>query len=378
MAKDYEMPGDVRTWGVYVPDEAIERVTEVLRTGWLNTGKNEKLLREMFCKKFNAPYCVAVNNGTAALRATYSMLGIGPGDEVITTPYTFLATNTTILEQGAIPVFADIRYEDLNVTAETIEKKITKNTKAIVVVHYAGNPVDLDEIRELADVYDLPLVEDSAHAIGSKYKGKYIGETGELITFSLQAVKIVTVGDGGLIVTSREDYYKKLKEKIWYGVDRDNKQSNLFYDPLPDDIKTLGFKYNMNDIIASLGVAAINNFDKPFNRRKYIGESYRKELGYLMKIKLMEYYNDREPNYQIFPIHVYKRKEFAQFMWDNGIQVVVNNRRNDKYTIFGGIQRDLISLGRADKDVILLPIHYDLSDTDMNKIIDKIKEYDRL
>lgn len=378
MAKDYEMPGDIRTWGVYVPDDAIKRVTEVLRTGWLNTGKNEKLLRETFCKKFNAPYCIAVNNGTAALRATYSMLGIGPGDEVVTTPYTFIATNTAILEQGATPVFADVRYDDLNVTAESIEKKLTKKTKAIVVVHYAGNPVDLDEIREVAMNYDLPLIEDSAHAIGSKYKGKYIGETGEFVTFSLQAVKIITAGDGGLIVTNDEDNYNALKKKVWYGIDRDNKQSNLFYDPLPQDIDTLGFKYNMNDIIASLGISAINNFEKPFEWRKYIGTAYRRELGDLFKVHLLNYYPDREPNYQIFPIHVYKRREFAQFMWDNGIQVVVNNRRNDKYSIFGGKQRELINLDRVDKDVILLPIHYDLSDTDMNKIIDKVREYDKL
>jgi dTDP-4-amino-4,6-dideoxygalactose transaminase len=378
MAKDYEMPGDIRTWGVYVPDDAIKRVTEVLRTGWLNTGKNEKLLRETFCKKFNAPYCIAVNNGTAALRATYSMLGIGPGDEVVTTPYTFIATNTAILEQGATPVFADVRYDDLNVTAESIEKKLTKKTKAIVVVHYAGNPVDLDEIREVAMNYDLPLIEDSAHAIGSKYKGKYIGETGEFVTFSLQAVKIITAGDGGLIVTNDEDNYNALKKKVWYGIDRDNKQSNLFYDPLPQDIDALGFKYNMNDIIASLGISAINNFEKPFEWRKYIGTAYRRELGDLFKVHLLNYYPDREPNYQIFPIHVYKRREFAQFMWDNGIQVVVNNRRNDKYSIFGGKQRELINLDRVDKDVILLPIHYDLSDTDMNKIIDKVREYDKL
>ena len=378
MAKDYEMPGDIRTWGVYVPDDAIKRVTEVLRTGWLNTGKNEKLLRETFCKKFKAPYCIAVNNGTAALRATYSMLGIGPGDEVVTTPYTFIATNTAILEQGATPVFADVRYDDLNVTADSIEKKLTKKTKAIVVVHYAGNPVDLDEIREVAMNYDLPLIEDSAHAIGSKYKGKYIGETGEFVTFSLQAVKIITVGDGGLIVTNDEDNYTALKKKVWYGIDRDNKQSNLFYDPLPQDIDTLGFKYNMNDIIASLGISAINNFEKPFEWRKYIGTAYRRELGDLFKVHLLNYYPDREPNYQIFPIHVYKRREFAQFMWDNGIQVVVNNRRNDKYSIFGGKQRELINLDRVDKDVILLPIHYDLSDTDMNKIIDKVREYDKL
>ncbi len=385
MTQDYDMLGNIRSWGVFVPEEAIELVNNVLKTGWLNTGKYEKRLRELFHNKFSVRYCVAVNNGTAALRASYAMLGIGRGDEVISTPYTFIATNTSILEQGAIPVFADIRYDDLNITAEEIEKQISKKTKAIVVVHYAGNPVDLDEIRDLAQSYNLPLIEDSAHALGSKYKGRYIGETGELITFSLQVVKIVTSGDGGLIGTSREDYYGKLKKYVWYGVDRDKKQSNLLLDPLPEDIDTLGFKYNMNDIIASLGIAAINNFDTPLKKRKRIGELYRQELANLINIKLLAYYSDREPNYQIFPIHVKDRDKFAHFMWDNGIQIVVNNRRNDKYTIFGNVDgdnkgpvlRNLPNLERADKDTVLLPIHFDLSDLDIEKIIEKVKEYDK-
>ena len=375
---DYHMPGDIRTWGTYVPEEAIERATEVLNGGWLNTGKNEKLLREIFCDKFNSRFCVAVNNGTAALRTSYAMLGIGHGDEVISTPYTFIATNTSILEQGAIPVFADVRYEDLNVTAETIERKITNKTKAIVVVHYAGNPVDLDEIRSLAMSYNLPLIEDSAHALGSRYKDKYIGETGELVTFSLQSIKIVTSGDGGFIATDNEEYYEKLKKRVWYGVDRDKKQSNLFYDPLPSEIDVIGFKYNMNDVVASLGIAGINNIDIPLKRRNTIGNLYRRELNSLKKVKLLEYYVDRTPNYQIFPIHVNDREVFAKFMWDSGIQIVVNNRRNDLYKIFGGVRDDLFTTALVDSDTILLPIHYDLSDIDVEKIINKVLEYDKL
>lgn len=375
--KDYEMPGDIRAWGVYVPDEAITRVTEVLRSKWLNTGKMEKELRETFSRKFKTPYVVAVSNGTGALRASYAMLGVGYGDEVVSTPYTFIATNTSILEQGAKPVFADIRYDDLNVTAESIEKKITKKTKAIVAVHYAGNPVDLDEIRALAKSYNLPFVEDSAHALGSKYKGKYIGETGELVTFSLQVVKIVTAGDAGMIATDNEEYYQALKKRAWFGVDRDNKQSNLFFDPLPEEIDVLGFKYNLNDIVSSLGIAAINHYDEPAAKRKKIGELYRQELKGLSKFQLLPYYPDRTPNYQIFPIHVKDRNEFARFMWDNGIQIVVNNRRNDKYKIFGGIQKDLVNLAKAEADTILLPIHWDLTEKDVDRIIDTCKKWEK-
>ena len=193
--KDYEIGDEIRAWSTYVPEEAAERVKETLNSKWINTGLREKELREKACKKWEFPYCVAVNNGTSALRASLAMLGVGPGDEVVSTPYTFIATNTAILEQGAKPVFADIRYDDLNIDPKSIEAKITDKTKAISIVHYGGNPCDLDEIRAIAKKHGLPLIEDSAHALGSKYKGRYIGASGDVVCFSLQVVKIITCGD---------------------------------------------------------------------------------------------------------------------------------------------------------------------------------------
>ena len=353
--KDYELSDDlIRTWSVFVPEDAITQVSETLRSGWINTGKKEKEFREKACKKWRFPYAVAVNSGTSALRASLAMLGVGYGDEVISTPFTFIATNTAILEQGAKPVFADIRYEDLNINPKSIEKKITKKTKAIMVVHYGGNPVDLDEIRKIGRKHKLPIIEDSAHALGSKYKGKYIGQTGELVCFSFQVVKII----------------------IWYGIDREAKKTNLL-DPLPNSFKgdKLGFKYNMNDIVASLASVGVDHYNEAAKTRKLIGERYRKELESCSKIKLMQYYKDREPNYQIFPIHVRERRRFALHMRKHNIMININNRRNDIYPMFGGLQKDLPTTARADKDVILLPIHADLTNKQVGLIIQAIKKY---
>src|SRR3989344_950440 len=252
--------------------------------------KKDKELREKVRSKWNFPFCVAVNNGTAALRASLAVVGVGPGDEVISTPYTFIATNTAILEQGAKPVFADIKYDDLNINPKSIEKKITKKTKAIMVVHYGGNPVDLDEIRKIGRKHKLPIIEDSAHALGSKYKGKYIGQTGELVCFSFQVVKIINSGDGGLITTTKPNYYKNLKKIMWYGIDREAKKTYLL-DPLPNSFKgdKLGFKYNMNDIVASLASVGVDHYNEAAKTRKLIGERYRKELESCSKIKLMQY-----------------------------------------------------------------------------------------
>lgn len=375
--KDFESTNDlIRTWSVFVPKQAAVEVGKTLRSGWINTGKRELELRQKASRKWKFPYCVAINSGTSALRASLAMLGVGYGDEVVSTPYTFIATNTAILEQGARPVFADIKYEDLNIDPASIERQITNKTKAIMVVHYGGNPVDLDEIRAIGRKYKLPVIEDSAHALGSKYKGKYIGQTGDVVCFSLQVVKIITAGDGGLIVTGKKTYYDKLRKIVWYGMDKSAKKTNLI-DPLPDNFKgdELGFKYNMNDIAATLAGVSVDYYDVAASRRQEIGKKYRKELVANEKIKLMEYYPDRNPNYQIFPIHVEDRLKFAKHMRGRGIMVNINNRRNDIYPMFGGFRKDLTQTARADEDVILLPMHADLTDKQITRVIDAVLEF---
>ena len=375
MKKDFEELDIIRCWGVCIPDNAGEEVAKTLKSGWINTGKKEKEFRNKVCERFNAPYSVACMSGTAALKVALRALGVGPGDEVVSTPYTFMATNTSILEVGAKPVFADIQYETLNIDPKSVEEKITDKTKAIMCVHYAGNPVDLDELREVAKKYNLPIIEDSAHAMTTEYKGNPIGSTGDIATFSFQCVKIVTCGDGGVITTTNEEIYKKLKKQVWYGIDRETKKTDKL-DPLPAHPDGLGFKSNMNDITATIACTAMDHLHVPLSRRKEIGERYRRELSSLSKIKLIEYKDYWTPNYQIFPIHVEKRIEFADFMWDRGIQVNVNNRRNDIYDIFGGLC-DLPNLKRVDEDVILIPIHFDLTDSHVDRIIESIKEYDK-
>jgi len=375
--KDFESDGFIRTWSVYVPEETVGEVKKTLESTWLNTGKKEKEFREKIKEHFNAKYAVACMSGTAALKIALKTLDVGPGDEVISTPYTFIATNTSILEVGATPVFADIDYDTLNISPESIRSKITDKTKAIMVVHYGGLPVELDEIRAIGKEFDLPIIEDSAHAMGSKYKGDYIGSKGDLITFSFQVVKIVTCGDGGVITTPNEKYYKTLKEYVWYGMDRETKIADPL-DPFPDDITKLGFKANMNDITATIGCVALDHLNERLEKRQEIGNFYRDNLKNLKKVKLLKFPNHAHPNYQIFPIHIEDRRVFADFMFSNGIQVNVNNRRNDKYSIFGGMRSDLPNTAKADLDTILLPCHSDLSLDDLNRIVNKIKEYDNL
>jgi perosamine synthetase len=386
--KDYETDGFIRTWSIHIPEETITELKKTLDSTWINTGKKEKEFRQKVCDQFGAKNAVACNSGTSALKAALLALGVGYGDEVVSTPFTFIATNTSILEVGAKPVFADIVYDTLNINPKSIREKITEKTKAIIVVHYGGLPCEMDEIREIGKEFNIPIIEDSAHAMGSKYKNVNIGAKGDIITFSFQVVKIVTCGDGGIICTPNDDYYKKLKEIVWYGVDRETKIADPL-DPLPKDLTKLGYKMNMNDITATIGCVAMDHLSEQIEKRTMVGERYRKELQNLKKLTLLNYPDYVTPNYQIFPVHIENRDEFAKFMFNNGIQVNVNNRRNDRYTLFGGQcnncdckveceKNNLPITNKCDQDVILLPCHGDLSNNDVTKIIETIKKFDEL
>ena len=355
----------------YIPPEAGEAVKQVIESGWINTGKKEKQFREQLQQRFGFPYCVATNNCTASLRASLAALGVSRGDEVITTPWTMIATNTVILEQGATPVFADIEYDTLNIDPEDVARKITDKTKAIMCVHYAGAPSRLDELRKICKDNNVTLVEDAAQALGAKYNDKYIGASGELVNFSFQAIKTITSGDGGAIATSSQELYEKLQTLIWFGIDK-TKREKTPLGTLPHDVDVLGFKYNMNDITATLGLVGLNHFDDAIQKRRKVARRYREELQTLNDVTLMNYPNNAESAYWMFPIHVKHRLRFAEYMRRNDIEVSVHYPRNDGYTIFGGKQL-LPTTEKVDADIIHIPIHSNLSETQVAQIIDAVR-----
>ena len=374
---DYKVQNEIRTWDINIPISVISELKKTIKSKWINTGPREFEFRNLIKKRFKSKFAVATNSGTSSLRAALASLNVGPGDEVISTAYTWLATNTAILEQGAKPVFADINYDDLNISINDIESKITKKTKAIICVHYAGNPVDLEKLNKISKNYNIPVIEDCAHAMGSEYKGRPIGSSRNICCFSFQCVKIVTCGDGGAVTCDNKKTYEKLQSKIWYGFNKEKKKIN-FLNPVPENPDGLGFKMNMNDIVATFACSAMKELDRSLKKRRSIGKIYRNEFSNLNKIKLINYKIDRKPNYQIFPIHVSNRNKFAKFMWENNVQVNINNRRNDIYSIFGGLNKKLVNLNKADNDVILLPLHLGLKKTDINKIVSLVLKFDKI
>lgn len=358
----------------FMPESVIEKLAETLKDRWIGQGPKVDEFEKEFSSKFGLKYVVALNSATSGLRLALAIAGVGPGDEVITTPQTAPPTNTAILEQYATPVFADIQYETANIDPNDIERRINNRTKAIICVHWGGYPCDIDEVRKIASDHNLPVIEDAAQALGATYRGKPIGSISEFTVFSFQAIKHITTGDGGMLsVTSKENYEAALRRR-WFGIDRAaRKPSVLGHDP-DHDIWEVGYKYNMTSIDATIGLEQLRYFDAVFARRKEIAEIYRDELEKVPGITLLQNKNDRESANWLFIMHVERRNKFAEMMWSKGIEVSVVHWRNDKYTVFGGLRKDLPVMEKVSKTMICIPLHNKLSDDDVSYIVRAIKE----
>lgn len=366
----------IYTFSVYMPDSVKESLLNTLYSGFIGQGQKVDEFEFQFSEKFKILNTVSLNSGSSALRLALALIGVGPGDEVISTAYTMVATNTVILEQFAKPVFADISYENINILPEDIEHRITEKTKAIMCVHWGGYPCDMNEIHKVARDYNLSVIEDAAHALGAYYKNKPIGTISDYTAFSFQAIKHLTTGDGGMLSIKSPEKYREALRRRWFGIDRKNRKPTLIEDPVAD-IKEVGYKYHMNDIAATIGLEQLKNFDLNFKRRQYIAKIYREELIKTNKITLLENKNDRINANWMFAVHIQNRNRFIKFMQENGIGVTVHNWRNDRYSIFGGIKKDLLNLEKVNTTLVNLPLHPNLSDNDIDYILMKIKKYDK-
>jgi dTDP-4-amino-4,6-dideoxygalactose transaminase len=250
-----------------IEEEDIAEVVDTLRSGWLTTGPKTARFEREFAAYTGARHALAVNSATAALHLALVAAGIGPGDEVITTPLTFAACANVIVQQGATPVLADVSPDDLNIDPDQVERRITPRTRAIMAVHYAGQPCRMDELLDLADRCRLFLIEDAAHAAGAAYKGRMIGALGDATAFSFYATKNLTTGEGGMLTTNRADVEGRARLMTLHGMSRDawkryERGGSWYY-----EVVAPGYKYNMGDIQAALGLAQLRRLDAMNARR---------------------------------------------------------------------------------------------------------------
>lgn len=263
----------------YIGPEEIARVTETLQSGWLTKGPATVQFEQEFAAYVNSSHAVGLNSCTAGLHLAQIALGIGPGDEVITTPYTFVATANTILHTGAKPVFVDIDPISMNLDPALVEAAITPRTKAIIPVHFAGLPCDMDAIIALANKYRLYVIEDAAHAVHTNYKGRPVGSIGDITCFSFYATKNLATGEGGMATTDDESLAERMRVASLHGMSKNAWNRYSDKGSWHYDVEYAGFKYNMTDVQAALGLVQLQKLPAMQRRREQVVARYNAALA---------------------------------------------------------------------------------------------------
>ncbi len=363
----------------YIDEEDIAAVTAVLRSDFLTCGPEITKLEDRLCALTGAKHAVAVSNGTAALHIACQAAGIGEGDEVVTTPITFAASANCALYCGARPVFADIDPDTYNIDPAKVEEKITEATKAVVAVDYTGQAADLDPLLSLCRARGIVLIEDGAHSIGTRYKGRPVGSIADMTTFSFHPVKTVTGGEGGAVLTDDDELYERLSLLRAHGITR--KESLLrhpshggwYYEQL-----ALGMNYRMTDMQAALISSQLNKLERFCARRREIVERYNEAFGRLPQIRVQKEIAASDTARHLYLLRLVPerlrigRKEFFDAMAAENICCNVHYIPVYYHPYYEelGYQRGICPIAeKLYEEIMSLPLYYGLSDKDVGDVI---------
>lgn len=358
-----------------IVEEDVNAVIAALESDWLTQGPRLEEFEKKIATYCGTKYAVAVCNGTAALHMAYLAAGLESGDEVITTPNTFVATSNMILAVGARPIFCDIRLDTYNIDETRIEKLINKKTKAIVPVHFAGQPCEMKTIYKIAKRHKLIVIEDACHALGAQYLKDIIGSCrfADMAIFSFHPVKSITTGEGGAIVTNNKRYYEKLKLIRSHGTQKNRQGLNR--------MTTFGYNYRLTDIQAALGISQLKRLDNFIKIRHNLVAQYKKELqdekNIILPVELENLYS----SWHIYVIRVKNRKDrqlLTDFLLAQGIGVNMHYPavyRHPYYKMNGFAKTHCPSAELYEKTAITLPLHTGLNASDIKFISEKIKSY---
>jgi len=350
----------------------LKELNKLFKKSFISSGKKSDEFENKFSKKFGLKYATAVNSGTSALHLSLLCAKIKKNDEIILPAQTFVATGFVAKYCGAKIIFADIQKDTGNICPISIKKKITKKTKAIIVVHWGGYPCDMDEILKIAKSKNIKVIEDAAHALGAKYKNKMIGNISDFTCFSFQAKKQLTTGDGGMLICKNFTDHREAQRLKWFGIERNNNkqyQGERLY-----NIDVVGYKYHLNDIASLIGIENLKGITKKLNHLNFVANFYDKNLSELNGITLLNKKSDRYSTNWLYTILVNKRKKFFNIMKKHNIPVSLVHRGIDRNEIFGGIDKKLINQRYFDDNHICLPIHENINKKDLKKIVYIIKK----
>ncbi|MBU1139774.1 MAG: UDP-4-amino-4-deoxy-L-arabinose aminotransferase, partial [Proteobacteria bacterium] len=267
-----------------ISEDDIAAVADVLRSGWITTGKWNRQFEDDICQYCGSKGAVALSSATAGMHLVLKALGIGPGDEVITPAMTWVSTVNLIVLAGATPVFVDVDKDTLMISAMEVKQKITSRTRAIIPVHYAGAPVDLDPLRQLAVEYNIPLIEDAAHALGTSYRGPKIGMTGTVI-FSFHPIKNITSGEGGMVCSDDDQLLDRIRSLKFHGLGVDAYDRSGQGRSPQAQVMEPGYKYNLPDILAVLGVKQLSRIEQFNQKRRLLALRYLELLQDVEEIR---------------------------------------------------------------------------------------------
>ena len=358
----------------------IRAVNRTLNSEWLTIGPLVSKFESKISEIINAE-CFVVSSGTAALHCAYAAIDLKPGDEVITPPLTFISTQSTAMHFGAKIVFCDIDSRTGNMDHNLVERLITNKTKAITVVDYAGHPAHLQEFRKIADKYNLFLIEDAAHSLGSKYLNFPVGSIADLTTFSFFPTKNITTGEGGAVASTNSILLDKARK---FGRQGLIKEKNRFIykedGPWHQEVHKIGLNYRLPDILCALGISQINRINKFKKKRQEIFDTYSAELSNepLIELPIKEEFAD--PFWHLYPIRIKAglRDKLFKELWENNIFVQVNYVPAYFHPVFmqAGYNRGICPISETFYyQEISLPLHYELKKREVKLIIRIIKEF---
>lgn len=362
-----------------ISEEDIQAVVDVLRSDYLTTGPKVAEFENIVANYVGAKYAVAVSNGTAALHIACLAAGIQPGDEVIVSPITFAASANCVLYCGGKPVFADIKPDTYNIDPEDIERKITSKTKAIIAVHYTGQPCEMDEITAIAKKHNLVVIEDGAQVISGEYKGKKIGSISDMTTFSFHPVKPVTTGEGGMVTTDNEELYQRLKLFHTHGITREESLLTHNEGPWYYEQLELGYNYRITDIQCALGISQMKRLDQFAAHRRKLAHRYDEAFEGCKDIITPYQHPDCLSSYHLYMIQVpaERRQEIFENLRNKGIGVNVHYIPVYKLPYYQqhGYQSTCCPNAEAFyARAITLPLYADMTEEQVDYVVECVKD----
>lgn len=367
-------------------DEEIALVTETIRSGWITQGPRVRELEAAFCTHTGAAHAIAVSNCTTALHLALLVLEIGPGDEVVVPPHSYIATANAVLYTGATPVFADIDPVSLNLDPAKVAAALTPRTKAIMAVHQIGRPAELQELATLAKQHGLALVEDAACAAGSEYRGQPIGGNAwsSLVCFSFHPRKIISTGDGGMITTDRADYAAKLRLLRQHGMSVNDLQRHGSKTVVNEEYTVLGYNYRLTDVQAAIGLAQLRRVPAIIARRREIAARYDAAFADTPGLAIFREPTHARWNQQTYLIRFPAatptvRDAFMQKLLDEGIasrRGIMSIHREPTYTSRFGLQHFPESEAASDQ-CVCLPLYTQMTDDEIGRVIDTVRRHAR-